>query len=84
VNPKDPIEISVTIVNPTAYLRFNPPPLLTTGEASKFSGLDKAKIRRALSSGILPHVEYEGRKFVRPAELIAFLGALAQPKSEAA
>jgi Helix-turn-helix domain len=74
----------VTIKDQTSYLRFNPPPLLTTGEASKFSGIDKVKIRRAISAGTLPHVEYEGRSFVRPAELIAFLGALAQLIAEAA
>jgi hypothetical protein len=63
--------------NQTSSLRSNPPPILTLYEAAQLSGyLRKEHISRAVSNGMLPHVVYEGRRFVRPDDLQSWLDTI--------
>jgi excisionase family DNA binding protein len=64
------------------------PLILTIGEAARYSGLHRDFISAALHRGDLPFREIEGRKFVLPGPLIAWLdsqglrmlGAWAEPE----
>jgi excisionase family DNA binding protein len=51
------------------------PAILTIGEAARYSGLHRNIISAALHRGELPGREIEGRKFVNPDELVAWLTA---------
>jgi hypothetical protein len=51
------------------------PPILTIGEAAKYSGLHRDRIAGALNRRELPAVHVESRRFVRPPDLIAWLDA---------
>jgi excisionase family DNA binding protein len=51
------------------------PVILTIGEAARYSGLHRDLISNALHRGELPCREIEGRKFVNPDELVAWLTA---------
>jgi excisionase family DNA binding protein len=49
------------------------PAILTIGEAARYSGLHRDIIATALHRGELPAREIDGRKFVNPDELVAWL-----------
>lgn len=49
------------------------PPILTIGEAAKYSGLHRDRISAALHRGELPFRDVEGRKFIIPDELTSWL-----------
>jgi excisionase family DNA binding protein len=49
------------------------PPILTIGEAAKYSGLHRDRITGGLNKRELPAVFVEGRRFVRPNDLIVWL-----------
>jgi hypothetical protein len=56
-------------VNPMLTL----PTVLTIGEASKYSGLHRDRIAGAMNKHELAAAYFEGRRFVRPPDLIAWL-----------
>jgi excisionase family DNA binding protein len=49
------------------------PTVLTVGEAAKYSGLHRDRIVGALNRRQLPATHFEGRRFVKPDDLIAWL-----------
>jgi excisionase family DNA binding protein len=51
------------------------PAILTIGEAARYSGLHRDFISGALHRGELPCRAIEGRKFINPDELVAWLTA---------
>jgi excisionase family DNA binding protein len=51
------------------------PVILTIGEAARYSGLHRDFISGALHRGELPFREIEGRKFILPDALVAWLEA---------
>ena len=55
--------------------KANMPPILTIGEAARYSGLHRDRIAGALNKQEMPAVFIEGRRFVRPADLVAWLDA---------
>jgi hypothetical protein len=50
-----------------------PPEVLTMGEASRWGGIHRNHLHAACAIGALPAVEIEGRRFIRSADLGAFL-----------
>ena len=49
------------------------PPIMTIGEAARYSGLHRDRISAAIHRSELPAREIEGRKFVLPDDLVAWL-----------
>jgi uncharacterized protein (DUF3820 family) len=49
---------------------------MLVGEAARYSGLHKERLIAAMNSGDLPFVKYEGRRFVRPDEVTAWLATI--------
>ena len=49
------------------------PSIMLVGEAARYSGLHRERIIQAMNSGALPFVAYEGRRFVRPDAVRAWL-----------
>jgi excisionase family DNA binding protein len=49
------------------------PPIMTIGEAAKYAGLHRDRISAAIHRSELPAREFEGRKFILPDELVAWL-----------
>jgi hypothetical protein len=47
---------------------------MLVGEAARYSGLHRERI--TMNSGALTFVAYEGRRFIRPAELTAWLASI--------
>jgi excisionase family DNA binding protein len=57
-------------------MTFTLPPVLTVGEAARYSGLHRDRIAAAIRKRELPHIDLEGRRFVRPDALTAWLDSL--------
>jgi excisionase family DNA binding protein len=55
---------------------FTLPPVLTVGEAARYSGLHRDRVSAAIRKRELPAVNIEGRRFVRPPDLTAWLESL--------
>ena len=49
---------------------------MLVGEAARYSGLHRERIIQAMNSGALTFVAHEGRRFIRPAELTAWLASI--------
>ena len=69
-------------MQPIFHLRHNPPPLLTLGEAVRIAEVPRDIVHDAVLREELPSATYEGRRFVRPADLIAWLRLRKSPIAE--
>jgi excisionase family DNA binding protein len=49
------------------------PPIMTIGEAARYSGLHRDRISAAIHHSELPAREIEGRRFIRPDDLASWL-----------
>jgi excisionase family DNA binding protein len=52
------------------------PPIMTIGEAARYSGLHRDRVSAAIHRGDLPAREIEGRRFIVLVDLTAWLDRL--------